>query len=210
MTAAHVPDAERSNHSIDAFRDLMPWLLDHYRTALDIGCGEGFAARALAARGLHVRAVDRDEPSLAAAREQDTTGIDYRLVDFLTDDALTRAAGTFDVVTAVAVLHHVDLDAGLIRCRELLAPGGTLLVVGCAASEFPRDAGRELAAVAVQGWRRLTGRRMWDHPSPTLWPPPVTYSQVREAAERIVPGALFQRRLMWRYTLVWRKPGVER
>lgn len=204
--AAHVPDDERSNHTIDPFRELVPWIPGHARTALDIGCGEGFAARTLARRGLHVTAIDLDEPSLAAAREQDTAGIDYRLGDFLTDDALTRAAGTFDAVTALAVLHHVDLEAGFMRCRELLASGGTLLVVGCAASELPRDVGREAAAAAAELWSRLRRRPRWEQPSPTVWPPPVTYSAVRAAAERIFPGALYQRRLSWRYTLVWRKP----
>jgi SAM-dependent methyltransferase len=204
--AAFVPDAERSNHTIDYFRELLPRIPSQARTALDIGCGEGFAARALASRGLEVTAVDLNEPSLAAAREQDTTGIDYRLADFLTDDALTRAAGSFDVVTALAVLHHVDLDAGLLRCRELLGPGGTLLVVGCAASELRRDSWREVAAVAADKWARLRGRPRWDHPSPTVWPPPVTYSEVRDAAARIMPGANFERRLLWRYTIEWTKP----
>jgi SAM-dependent methyltransferase len=206
IATPHVPDDQRSNHTIDAFREVLPWIPEHARTALDIGCGEGFAARALARRGLQVTAVDLDEPSLAAALEQDTTGIDYRRGDFLTDNALTRAAGSFDAVTALAVLHHVDLAAGLERCRELLAPGGTLLVVGCAASELPRDFPREAAAMAAEQWRRLGGRRRWEQPSPTVWPPPVTYSEVRAAAQRILPGALYQRRLMWRYTLVWRKP----
>ena len=44
-----------------------------------------------------------------------------------------------DVVYAGAMLHHVDLHAGLARLRDLVSPGGRLLVVGLAASEYPRD-----------------------------------------------------------------------
>lgn len=209
MTAPEqVPDDERSNHTIDAFRSLLSQIGDDARTALDVGCGEGFAARELARRGLDVLAVDLDETSLEAARAQDTTGIEYRRADFLADERLTRAAGTFDVVTALAVLHHVDLEAGLTRCREMLSPGGTLLVVGLAASTGPRDVGWDFASVAAQTWSRLMGHRVWEHPSPTVWPPPTTYAQVRETAERMLPGAEFRRRVKWRYTLVWRKPGA--
>ena len=199
--AEHVADAERRNHTLDYFRELLPLIPDSARTALDVGCGEGFAARALAARGLTVTAVDLDEPSLEAGREQNTAGIEYRNADIMTADL----PGDYDVITALAVLHHLPLEESLKRVRSLLAPGGTLLVVGCAASEMPKDAGRELVAAVVNQAGRLT-HKLWEHPSPTLWPPPVTYSQVREAAQEILPGSDFRRRLLWRYTLTWVKP----
>jgi len=197
----HVPDALRRNHTIDYFRQLLPLIPESATTALDVGCGEGFAARALAARGLSVTAIDLDEPSLASAREQDTAGITYLNADVMT----AELPGTYDVITALAVLHHLPLEASLERVATLLAPGGTLLVVGCAASELPRDAGRELAAAIANQVGRLS-HTTWEHPSPTLWPPPVTYSEVREAASRILPGSAFRRRLLWRYTLTWVKP----
>jgi len=199
--AEHVPDAQRRNHTIDYFRELMPLVPGTASTALDVGCGEGFAARALAARGLSVTAVDLDEASLDAAREQDSTGITYLNADFMTADL----PGNYDVITALAVLHHLPLEESLERLAQLLAPGGVLLVVGCAASEMPKDAGRELAAVVAHQVGRLT-HKSWDHPSPTLWPPPVTYSEVRDASARILPGSTFRRRLLWRYTLTWVKP----
>lgn len=200
--AAHVPDERRRNHTIDAFRPLLGLVPPGARTALDVGCGEGFASRALAARGLAVTGVDLDTASIEAAREQDTAGITYLEADVMTADL----AGDYDVVSALAVLHHLPLEAGLERVRDLLAPGGVLLVVGCAASTLPRDALREVAAVAAHQASRLT-HRTWDHPSPTLWPPPVTYGEVREAAERLLPGSRFRRRVQWRYTLTWTKPA---
>ena len=115
----------------------------HARTALDVGCGEGFAARALAARGLAVTGVDPDAPSLALAREQDCAGITYLEADVMT----AELPSGYDVVTILAVLHHLPMEAALERVKTLLAPGGTLLVVGLAASDLPRDAGWELAAV---------------------------------------------------------------
>jgi len=199
--AEHVPDAQRRNHTIDYFRELLPLIPETASTALDVGCGEGFAARALAARGLTVTAIDLDEPSLELARQQDTTGITYLNADAMAADL----PGNYDVITVLAVLHHLPLEEALERLRSLLAPGGTLLVVGCAASELPKDALREFAAAVVNQAVRLT-HTTWEQPSPTVWPPPVTYRQVREAASSTLPGSEFRRRLLWRYTLTWVKP----
>ncbi len=80
-----------------------------------------------------------------------------------------------------------------------------LLIVGLAASELPKDAAWEAAAVFAHQAGRLTHRE-WEQPSPTVWPPPVTYAQVREASARILPGSTFRRRVKWRYTLTWVKP----
>lgn len=198
----HVPDADRRNHTIDYFRELLPLIPTSARTALDVGCGEGFAARELAVRGLTVTALDVDAPSIALAREQDCAGITYVEADFMT----AELAGGFDVVTLLAVLHHLDMDRALQRAAALLSPGGTLLVVGLAASDLPRDAAWELAAVVAHQAGRLRHRE-WEQPSPTVWPPPVTYGQVREAAVRILPGSTYRRRAKWRYTLTWVRPA---
>ena len=198
-----VADADRRNHTIDAFRPLVAQIPAHARTALDIGCGEGFASRALAARGLAVTGIDPDRASLEAARAQNSHGITYLEADVLSADL----PGGYDVVTALAVMHHLPLEAGLERVQELLAPGGVLLIVGLAASTMPKDAPRELAAMIAHQAGRLTHKE-WEQPSPTLWPPPVTYDEVREASARILPGSVFKRRVSWRYTLTWVKPGA--
>ncbi|MGC4175260.1 class I SAM-dependent methyltransferase [Demequina sp.] len=199
----HTPDDQRRNHTIDYFRGLLPLIPAGASTALDIGCGEGFAARALAARGVEVTAIDLDAPSLALAREQDTAGITYVEADFMTADL----PGGYDVITMLAVLHHLPVEEALARAKSLLAPGGVLLVVGLAASELPKDGFRELAAVVAHQAGRLT-HKQWEQPSPTVWPPPVTYSQVKDAAASILPGSSFKRRVKWRYTLTWVKPTV--
>ena len=198
-----VPDDDRWNHSIRYWRELLPQVPAHARTALDVGCGDGFASRSLAARGLTVTGIDPHAASIADARAQGGEGVTY-----VQDDVMTAelAPTGYDVVAAIAVLHHLPLEAGLVRVRDLVAPGGQLLVVGCAASDMPRDTLREAAAMVANQVDRLR-HPQWEHASPTVWPPPVTYRQVATAARAILPGADFRRRTLWRYTLTWVKPS---
>ncbi|WP_326643526.1 methyltransferase domain-containing protein [Nonomuraea fuscirosea] len=78
-------------------------------------------------------------------------------------------------------------------------------VLGLARSTMPGDLPRELAAVAANGLHRAT-KEHWEHPSPTVWPPPVTYPEMRALAAEALPGSAYRRHLLWRYSIVWRKP----
>lgn len=198
------PDAQRWNHNIHYHRVLLDAVPTGARTALDIGCGDGLLVRQLAGLVDHVIGVDVDAASIATARATPHPAN----VEFILGDALTLPLerGSFDAVTAVAVLHHLDCVEGLTRMRELVRPGGMLGVVGLAASSLPQDALWELAAVTANVVLRAR-RPVWDHSAPTVWPPPNTYREVRAAADAVLPGHRYRRRLLWRYTLVWHKPA---
>jgi len=36
----------------------------------------------------------------------------------------------------------------------------------------------------------------------------MTWAQVRTTARRLLPGVRYRRRLLWRYSLLWTKPGL--
>lgn len=156
------------------------------------------------ARRPTVVGVDPDRASIDLARQQDPgREIDLRCADFMEADLPEES---FDLVASVATLHHLDPAAALRRMAQVLRPGGRL-VVGLARSTFPRDLPRELAAMTVAGFLRAR-RGHWDHPSPTVWPPPQSYPQLRELAADTLPGVRYRRHLLWRYSLVWVKPGA--
>lgn len=200
------PVAERTegwNHNIHYEHVVLSALPDGSRSALDVGCGEGWLCRRLRDRVPQVIGIDPDPTSIESARRHDPDeAIDYRCEDFLTAALPVRS---FDLVASVAMLHHLDPVAALSKMAELLRPGGRLVVIGLARSRLPRDLPREVAAVAAQGVYRLTKPR-WRSPSPTVWPPPQTYPQARRIAEQILPAVRFRRHLLWRYSLVWTKP----
>jgi len=97
------------------------------KRVLDVGCGGGILAEALAREGAHVTGVDPSEKSLAVARAHAARSrltIDYRTG---TAEDLPAAGSTFDLVFAVDVLEHVDdLERSLTAFARLLAPGSAL------------------------------------------------------------------------------------
>jgi SAM-dependent methyltransferase len=170
--------------------------------ALDVGCGEGTLTRQLRGLVSDVVGIDSDPASIAAARAHpDAADIRYIQADVL---AYGFEADSFDLITAVASLHHLDAKVALRHLRNLLRPGGVLVVVGLARSS-PRDLPIDIAAIVPNRLRRLR-TPYWQQPSPTVWPPPESYTSMRRIAAQVLPGVRFRRRLYWRYTLVWVKP----
>ncbi|ABS04224.1 class I SAM-dependent methyltransferase [Kineococcus radiotolerans] len=193
------------DHNAHHHRWIERHLPDRIGTALDVGCGTGDLARRLALRAGHVTGLDVDPAGIdtarrLSARERD---VDFRCGDLLTADL----PGGYDVVTALTVLHHVPFEPALRRLRQLLAPGGTLLVIGVYREETASD--HLLSAVAVPAnlvvgtvktRRRGSAQRPVAMSAPTA-PAGTTLREIRDVARRQVPGAVVRRHLFWRYSL---------
>lgn len=88
---------------------------------VDIGCGEGQVARAIAATGVSVTGIDPVERHIELARERGG-GPDYRLGRA---DSLPARDGEFDAAVACLVFEHIDdLNASVAEVARVLAPGG--------------------------------------------------------------------------------------
>jgi 2-polyprenyl-3-methyl-5-hydroxy-6-metoxy-1,4-benzoquinol methylase len=146
--------------------------------------------------------IDTDPETIAIARSLST---DNANVEFHTT-TLTEVADTdYDVVTAIAVVHHLDLSVALTAMRRLTKPGGKLLIVGCYRSATASDYLIDVVAIPAN---LLTGLLKSRHASsaqiamsaPTA-PACTTMGQVRKVVAEVLPGARVRRRLFWRYTL---------
>jgi 2-polyprenyl-6-hydroxyphenyl methylase/3-demethylubiquinone-9 3-methyltransferase len=117
--------------------NLVPARLRHFdrivgswadRRVVDLGCGGGFMAEAIAARGARVVGVDPCEAALEAARgHARETGlpVDYRLG---AGEAIPLPNASADVVVCVDVLEHVaDVERTVAEVARVLVPGGLLL-----------------------------------------------------------------------------------
>ena len=97
------------------------------KRVLDVGCGGGILAEAMASRGAQVMGIDLATKPLGVARlhalESGVANLEYREV--ATEELAKEAPGTFDVVTCMEMIEHVPQPAGIVRaCTTLVKPGG--------------------------------------------------------------------------------------
>jgi 2-polyprenyl-6-hydroxyphenyl methylase / 3-demethylubiquinone-9 3-methyltransferase len=96
------------------------------KRVLDVGCGGGILAEAMAARGARVTAIDMAAAPLAVAQiHRRESGLE---VEYLKSTAEAHAevrAGAYDVVTCLEMLEHVpDPSQVVAACSRLVRPGG--------------------------------------------------------------------------------------
>jgi SAM-dependent methyltransferase len=107
-----VPEPEYQAHVAAFVRKQLP---PPPASLLEIGCGEGELARALAAAGYDVCAIDPKAPEGPIFQA-------VRLEDF-------DGTGPFEAVVASLSLHHItDLGAAVDKIAELLQPHGLLVL----------------------------------------------------------------------------------
>ncbi|MEP6996956.1 MAG: bifunctional 2-polyprenyl-6-hydroxyphenol methylase/3-demethylubiquinol 3-O-methyltransferase UbiG [Betaproteobacteria bacterium] len=96
------------------------------KSVLDVGCGGGILAEAMAEAGARVVGIDLSQPALAVARLhqlESKSSVTYRMI---TAEALAQECpATFDFVTCMELLEHVPDPASMIAaCATLVRPGG--------------------------------------------------------------------------------------
>ena len=115
---------------------------------LDVGCGEGLLVERLAGVSRSVTGIDRDERAIrqAIVRTAGLTNTTLLEADFT---EIEVAPDSYDLITCVAVLHHLDLESARRRSAEMLRPGGRLLVVGLSANKSVGDYVRSVLLLPV-------------------------------------------------------------
>lgn len=122
----------RTLHDLNPVR--LAWLEERVaglvaKRILDVGCGGGLLAEALARAGALVTGIDMSPDSLAVARLhllESRVQVDYRQT---TAEELAEAMpGSFDVVACMELLEHVPDPARLVQaCSTLVRPGGSVV-----------------------------------------------------------------------------------
>ena len=96
-------------------------------SVLDVGCGGGILADAMARSGAVVTGIDLAAKALRVAQlhalEAQTVGVTY--LEISAEGLAAEKAGKFDVVTCMEMLEHVPDPASVVRaCAGLVKPGG--------------------------------------------------------------------------------------
>ena len=126
------PDSEfRPLHQINPLR--LEWIDTLVRLAgksvLDVGCGGGILADAMARRGASVLGIDLAAKPLRVAQlhalEAQNSGVEYREVS--AEALAEERPRSYDVITCMEMLEHVpDPSAIVDACARLTKPGGWL------------------------------------------------------------------------------------
>lgn len=128
------PESEfRPLHQINPLR--LQWIVDAAggmadKDVLDVGCGGGILAEAMAVAGARVTGIDLSEKALGVAQlHRLESGVDvaYRLI---AAEALAAAEPeSWDIVTCMELLEHVPDPASTVAaCARLARPGGTVVI----------------------------------------------------------------------------------
>jgi 2-polyprenyl-6-hydroxyphenyl methylase / 3-demethylubiquinone-9 3-methyltransferase len=124
------PESEfRPLHQINPLR--LDWIQSLFPLAgkrvLDVGCGGGILADAMARSGAQVLGIDLATKALKVAQlhalEARTPDVEYREIS--AEALAAEQPGTFDAVTCMEMLEHVPDPGSVVRaCGTLVKPGG--------------------------------------------------------------------------------------
>jgi SAM-dependent methyltransferase len=188
-----------------------PWVVTRLpaqrHRALDVGCGRGELLAVLARQFEDVHGVDVDRTMRGAAAAR-CAGLANVTVD---GTPLDEVNGPVDLVTMVAVLHHLDIEEALSDVRRLLSRGGRFLSVGLAHPSSFIDHAWDLASIVTNPaigyvkhpWVSTQGVRS---PSMPVADPSLTYAEINATVGRVMPGARMHHHLGFRHTIEWTKP----
>lgn len=177
-------------------------------TALDVGCGQGELAASLAPHVEQVIANDADATMRVEASRR-CAGLPNVTI---TDETWADGDEDLDLITMVAVLHHLDVADALNQVRRRLRPGGRFLVVGLAPPATARDYAWDIASVitnpmigyVTHPWPNR--ERTPAHPPFPVRDPTLTFDQLRRLLDQLMPGAALRHQLGFRHTIAWTKP----
>jgi ubiquinone/menaquinone biosynthesis C-methylase UbiE len=202
------------NHNNHYHGFLLRQLPQRCEYALDLGCGTGSFSRLLAERCEQVLALDLSPQMIRIARERAKADAN---VEFQVADASTWAfpAERFDCIVSIATLHHLPLGEVLAKMKGALRTGGTLGVLDLVQPEGVSGLLISALAVPVNLALRLfkTGRlrqpglvrEVWaDHGRHDSYLP---LAEIRRICVPILPGAQIRNHLLWRCSIVWKKPA---
>ena len=194
-------------------RYLLKHVPQNCENALEIGCGTGAFARQLATRCKRVVALDLSPEMIRAARSRTTQhpNLDFQLADAMTWDF---PQAHFDFICSIATLHHTEQRQLLMKMKDALKPDGVLLILDLVESSGLAERAIDVIGFGVSGALRLIHngrlnpppevRKAWEqHGKHDSY---ASVAQMRTLAEEILPGATVSRCLLWRYSLVYRKP----
>ena len=115
---------------------------------LEVGCGSGQLTRGLAARGLHVTALEPGTNLIALARQNLDGAGAVEFVNAQFEEALLPRE-QFRAVFSASAFHWINPEVSWQKAADVLVPGGTLALVSYFGLEEPRSQRDQEAALSA-------------------------------------------------------------
>lgn len=206
---------DASGSGTDRYDDLLLSLVPESAcTVLDVGCGVGRLCRAIARHDRRVVGIDFS-PGMIRRAEAGLfpAGVSFVCGDFMTADFHDE----FDCVISSAAMHHMPVEESFDRLRALVRPGGRLIVQDLRRDEGVLDQLRAYTALAHKAAGRFvrTGRLRTPPHVLAVWyrhgagEQYLSWTEAQQLAVSFAPPAGIHYHWMWRYTIVWDKPGSQ-
>lgn len=181
-------------------------------TCLDIGCGKGELSKLLSERVSKVIAVDIADKMIEYARSNNAAGnIEYVCGNILD---MVYAPSSLDIIISAATVHHLPYVWLLEFAKEKLRSGGKLIILDLAkAGSIADHLVWGFAVIPNIIMNLIKNRRLHKDVPRTIevWRrhgKHDSYMTIREIcilASQHVSDARVQRKLFWRYSLIWEK-----
>jgi ubiquinone/menaquinone biosynthesis C-methylase UbiE len=202
------------NHNSHYHAFLLKRVPPHCTEALEIGCGTGGFARLLAQRAERVVAMDLAPQMIRIARDRarHIANIEFQVADAVTWQFPPER---FDCIVSIATLHHLPPGEMLSKMKHSLTADGILLILDLFRGEGLSDVLASMLAAPVAAALKLIklGRLRESAEVRAAWAAHgrhesyLSLSEIRKTCAGILPGAAVTRHLLWRYSIVWKKPG---
>ncbi len=183
---------------------------------LEVGCGLGLLAGAVAGDRRTVTGIDLSPEMIARAKQESSSPrITFVCGNFSDHDF---GPARFDCIVTAAALHHMPLATSIQRMQDLLRPGGRLIIHDMRRDDGLADWLRAYWTLADHSLRRLfrTGRPFPPAHVRAAWlrhgqdEHYLSWREVTSLTTSLLPGSQAFYHWMWRYTIAWDKPLEEK
>jgi len=190
----------------------MKLIPDNANTCLDIGCGKGELSFMLSQKSKRVIAVDFADKMIERAKILHANkNIEYICGNILD---MKFENNSLDVIITTATAHHLPYEWLLSFAKDKLKKGGKLIILDLVKAKSLTDYiiwGSAFFPNIVMNFIKNGRLKKDDEHAKEVWERHgrhdtyMTMDEIRSLANKHIPTAKIQRKLFWRYLLVWQK-----
>lgn len=194
------------NHNTHYHNLILSILSENCGSALDIGSGLGLFSSKLSSVFKEVYSIEPDSSSVEYSKEKYKA---LKNISYITDPFIEHHfdGQKFDFISAIASVHHMDLENTLKKMKTLIKSGGSIVILGLYRESSLIDFFISLIAILPNLFMNLRLKKnKTDNCEMITTRPMMTIGEIKNTADKVFGEYRFKRHLFWRYSLVYEPP----